>query len=136
MHPTLLRLYTAFGIPAQEKGAPTRLASAMNRSAQVITNWAQRGVSIDGAVDAERLSGALASWILDGPQPHGRGGAVVAMESDAPVFHPPPRWPFKAITPVQFFGALDSLTTTDRLQTERDIDELVLLLLQRRSATL
>jgi len=40
-------------------------------SQQQVNNWQRRGVSKDGALDAERYIGCPASWILDGEFPIG-----------------------------------------------------------------
>ncbi len=110
----MARLYACFGIHPAEKGAPTRLAGAMNCSPQVITNWSARGVSIDGAIQAERLSGKGAAWILDGDGPQqvtksiraasataDTSSAVLAGEPISDGFQP---WPFLRITRGQWFA--------------------------------
>lgn len=112
MHPSMARLYACFGIHPAEKGAPTRLAGALNRSPQVITNWSARGVSIEGAIEAERLSGRGAAWILDGDGPrqvasHGRFSLSTGEQSSAiiasePAPHGIPSWPFRSITRAQW----------------------------------
>jgi len=46
------------------------LAAALNSTdQQKINNWQRRGVSKDGALDAERHLGCSATWILDGQLP-------------------------------------------------------------------
>lgn len=124
MHPSMDRLYACFGIHPAEKGAPTRLAGAMNRSPQVITNWSARGVSIDGAIEAERLSGNGAAWILDGDGPRRVAGirraafstadvssAIIASEPMAPSGSD---WPFTRITR----GQWQALKNDDRQRIE------------------
>lgn len=45
---------------------PSALASALNESDQVVTNWSRRGVSRGGAVKAEKLLGISSFWVLTG----------------------------------------------------------------------
>lgn len=108
----MARLYACFGIHPAEKGAPTRLAAALNRSPQVITNWSARGVSIEGAIEAERLSGKGAAWILDGDGPRQVSGPVLFSVSTGQTSsaiiasEPAPQglqsWPFRSITRAQW----------------------------------
>lgn len=127
----MTRLYACFGIHPAEKGAPTRLAGAMNRSPQVITNWSARGVSIDGAIEAERLSGHGAAWILDGDGPrqlakrtHGAistadaSSALIASEPAAPSGQ---AWPFARITRGQWMA----LKSEDRDRIEAVVCALI-----------
>ena len=118
MHPSTARLYASFGIHPAEKGAPSRLAAAMNRSAQVITNWNSRGVSIEGAVEAERQTGSPAAWILNGdklkaPKPRNTEttSIVLACEPELPTFG---AWPFASITR----GQWAALSDVDRQRIE------------------
>lgn len=124
MHPSISRLYACFGIHPAEKGAPTRLAGAMNRSPQVITNWSARGVSIDGAIEAERLTGKGAAWILDGDGPRQvpvySQGAIATSEAASAIIASAPapertrEWPFSRITQGQWLA----LSTDDRERIE------------------
>lgn len=38
-------------------------------SAAVMTNWKDRGISLQGALDAQRVFGCSATWLLDGEGP-------------------------------------------------------------------
>lgn len=42
------------------------LAVRLDISLATLTNWKSRGISKDGALDAEREFGCLATWLLDG----------------------------------------------------------------------
>lgn len=70
MHETMSRLSTA---ALEMNGAigPAQIARLLGESEQTLTNWAKRGVSIPGAVKAERLLGCPAIWVLygEGPPP-------------------------------------------------------------------
>lgn len=70
MHVSMVRLCECFRLDPEERGTPTRLAGHMGSSAQVITNWMRRGISVDGALQAERLTGRSAVWVLDGMESH------------------------------------------------------------------
>ena len=82
MHESLRRLYEAAKaatahLPLERRlgvDSPSALGRALNVSAAVMTNWKARGVSIEGAVNAEGLFGCSAWWILKGEQPPGWRG--------------------------------------------------------------
>lgn len=92
----------------------SELARALNVSEQVITNWAKRGISADGALAAQFAFHMDANYILgrvshpmmvprrDDARPH------MVMEDAAPyaIAHP---WPFEVVTPAQW-GALDMVS--------------------------
>ena len=48
---------------------PSALATAMDETEQVITNWSARGISAAGAIAAEKNFGCAAVWILEGISP-------------------------------------------------------------------
>jgi hypothetical protein len=56
--------------------APVRdwsdLLARLNVSAGAFSNWKRRGISLDGAVAAEREFGCYASWLLDGGSTSGQ----------------------------------------------------------------
>jgi len=65
MHPSLKRLYSIASHNAgRDIEAPTELADWLGESPQTINNWADRGVSMKGALKAEALSGYPALAIL------------------------------------------------------------------------
>lgn len=66
-HESLIRLYEA-AIEAQkiDSEIPTELAKLLNVSSQTINNWAARGVSRDGSIQAESIIGCSAVWIRTG----------------------------------------------------------------------
>lgn len=65
MHDSMARLAKA---ALEIKGATghAQIARLLNESEQTITNWAKRGVSIPGAIKAERHIGCQAIWVLYG----------------------------------------------------------------------
>lgn len=86
VHPSFQRLLTFVQMQTAASSQPVLidadLARAMNESQQVIGNWQSRGVSAAGALNAQRLFGCSATWLLDGSgseaaptacagQPHG-----------------------------------------------------------------
>lgn len=60
IHPSLKRLFEKTNLKASE------LAEALNVSPQSITNWAKRGVSKQGAIQASKVFGIESSYILKG----------------------------------------------------------------------
>lgn len=64
MHPTMRRLYEA----ARERGITTQagLAAKLNTSSQRVKNWEGRGISQQGANEAQAMLGVSSTWILDG----------------------------------------------------------------------
>lgn len=57
-----------YAIAKARCGDTTQAAVAvrMNVKAQVVSNWESRGVSKEGAIEAERYYGASPLWILEG----------------------------------------------------------------------
>ena len=67
-HPSYKRLAedaAKFGIYSEADLA----AALKSTDQQKVNNWQRRGVSKDGALDAERHLGCSATWILDGQLP-------------------------------------------------------------------
>lgn len=64
LHPTMTRLYTA----ATTRGflRPSDVAAELNASQQRLKNWDSRGISCEGAIDAQARLGINAVWILTG----------------------------------------------------------------------
>lgn len=64
MHPTMARLYQA----ARSRGITTQagLAATLNTSSQRVKNWESRGISQQGANEAQAVMGVSSTWILDG----------------------------------------------------------------------
>jgi hypothetical protein len=64
MHPSAERLYLAarsFGVEGQ-----SAVARWLNEAPQTINNWEKRGVSMRGALEAQKKTGHSAAWILEG----------------------------------------------------------------------
>lgn len=64
MHETTQTLYTAIQHRLGKPIGPAALARALNVSEQVVTNWANRGVSLDGALKAQLAFGVDANFVL------------------------------------------------------------------------
>lgn len=61
-HESLLRLYEVAGVTS-----PMELANLLNESPQTVNNWAMRGVSKQGAINAsEKIKGCDVNYILKG----------------------------------------------------------------------
>lgn len=65
MHPSMKRLYQAALVVSGDT-IPADVARRMNTTQQRINNWETRGVSQEGAIEAERAYGVSPRWILDG----------------------------------------------------------------------
>lgn len=111
VHPSLVRLLDF----AQAHHQPGRsritsygdLAARMDVSSATMTNWKKRGISLDGALAAEREFGCFASWVLDGATPPATRwatGPAMAITMGEPV----PTWFDPGELLVQF-GALLAL---------------------------
>lgn len=55
--------------PAERVHEFADIGRRMNVSSAVLTNWKARGISKDGALDAQRAFGCNAWWLLDGTAP-------------------------------------------------------------------
>jgi hypothetical protein len=75
-HASYQRLFDSFELRGVTPQAS--IARALNRSDQVVGNWSKRGVSQDGALDAQRAIGVSATWILDGRGPQWITGGPAA----------------------------------------------------------
>lgn len=64
IHPTMARLYKAAA--ARGFARPADVAGEMNMSHQRLKNWDARGISFEGAIDAQAMLGINAVWILSG----------------------------------------------------------------------
>jgi hypothetical protein len=68
-HESMKRLYAAAARRDPSCTRPVDLANALNESSQTVKNWEYRGVSRDGALDAQRRLGISATYLLDGIEP-------------------------------------------------------------------
>lgn len=73
MHESVERLYEA---ARESKGLkrPVDVARVLGVSPQVLSNWELRGMSAEGAVEAEVAFGCRAAWLLRGNLPSGVTG--------------------------------------------------------------
>jgi len=71
MHEQTRRLYEAARQTKRldSRFEPTSLARLLNVAVQNVNNWGRRGVSKDAAIEAQRVLGISATWILDGVEP-------------------------------------------------------------------
>ena len=65
MHDSMKRLYEA-ALHKRGDRIPADVARRMNASPQTISNWEKRGISQEGAIDAERAYNVSAAWLIDG----------------------------------------------------------------------
>lgn len=71
-HESLQRLFEIAG--KHGVSGPSALAAALDESEQVITNWGKRGVSMPGAIKAQKTFGCSPLWILEGVGAPGPSG--------------------------------------------------------------
>ena len=77
--PSTQRLYDALaGLPTPI-GRKSATAAALNESPQTINNWEARGVSVPGAIKAQRMYGISALWVLHNEPPATVHGASQAL---------------------------------------------------------
>lgn len=65
MHPSMKRLYDS-ALHKLGDRLQADVARRMNVSSQVVSNWEKRGISQEGAIEAERAYGVSAAWLIDG----------------------------------------------------------------------
>src|SRR5690348_16144158 len=80
-HPSIKRL---FGV-AKDRGdaTPTQVAKRLNVSTQTFNNWTARGISLEGALQAQLVYGCDANWLLgltQTPQQFGSGEPSLDMQ--------------------------------------------------------
>lgn len=112
MHKSLVLLHELVRRRTGKTLSPAQLAKALNVSEQVVTNWAKRGVSMEGALKAQLAFGVDANFLLglvDHPmlvpnQPPLRPAppytpAAAAAENPPPDYLPKSAWPFQNVSP-------------------------------------
>lgn len=60
IHPTMARVFDYSGLD------PSALAGAINHSPQSISNWSNRGISKQGAIDVSKRFNVSVDWVLTG----------------------------------------------------------------------
>lgn len=128
MHETMKRLMAEAkrlrGINTQ-----TELANLLNESPQRVNNWSRRGVSVDGAVSAEKAFGCSPAFVLNGIESilgFSESATITEKVSEPTKFYMTnPPWPFKNISPVEF-----SRLTLDQIN---DVEQLVKSMISRHS---
>lgn len=65
MHASTSRLYDA-ALTLQKTRGQSNVARLLNESPQTVKNWEKRGVSGKGALNAAKVLGCRAQWLLDG----------------------------------------------------------------------
>ena len=83
MHESTERLYLAAKDLAGTEGQ-SAVARLLNMAPQRVHNWETRGVSLDGAIAAERAFGASPVWILEGIGDMARSAPVLVAHEPAP----------------------------------------------------
>ena len=116
IHETVERLYEAASKLRNVNGQ-SAVARLLGNSPQTVKNWEQRGLSMEGALAAQKIIGCDANWLLgtqeqlDKPRwtPH----AIGARDSEATysVFK---EWPFRRINPYK----IAALSSDDKLRLE------------------
>jgi hypothetical protein len=99
MHPTSERLYGA-ALRLKSIAGLTKIANLLGESPQAVKNWEARGVSVAGALSAQRLIGCDANWVISG------NGSMTAS------------WPFTKVSQARYL-ALDD---TDKGYVERSLE--------------
>lgn len=69
IHPSYQRLMYAAERLRGVTGESSLTSALHSTDQQRVNNWQRRGVSKDGALDAERFIGCPATWVLDGKMP-------------------------------------------------------------------
>ncbi len=69
IHPSYQRLMYAAERLRGVHGEAALTSALHSTDQQRVNNWQRRGVSKDGALDAERFIGCPATWVLDGKMP-------------------------------------------------------------------
>lgn len=69
MHETTARLFAAIAEKDPAEAITSRVAARMNVADNRVTNWKTRGISFEGAVQAEAAYGVPAAWIMYGQMP-------------------------------------------------------------------
>lgn len=65
LHHTMKRLYVA-AQDLRDVSGQSAIARLLGVSPQVIKNWESRGISIEGALTAQKIIGCDANWLLSG----------------------------------------------------------------------
>ncbi|WP_232626094.1 MULTISPECIES: hypothetical protein [Achromobacter] len=84
MHETTARLFAAIEEMSPGEAVTSRVAARMNVADNRVTNWKTRGISFEGAVQAEAAYGIPAAWIMYGQMPS-----------------LPSQWPFEKWVPLE-----------------------------------
>lgn len=69
MHETTARLFAAIEEKDPGEALTSKVAARMNVADNRVTNWKTRGISFEGAVQAEAAYGIPAAWIMYGKMP-------------------------------------------------------------------
>jgi len=69
MHETTARLFAAIEERHPGEAVTSKVAARMNVADNRVTNWKKRGISFEGAVQAEAAFGIPAAWTMYGKMP-------------------------------------------------------------------
>lgn len=104
MKDSMKRLYLAAKHKAGDE-SQADIARRMNKSSQQIYNWEVRGVSQEGAIEAERVYGVSPRWLIDGVGNMFTDGSTVEINmADHPDLTPIQRVKFKLSAGVSGFA--------------------------------
>lgn len=116
-HPSYQRLVHA-ATNLRNVSTPAAIARTLNISPQTLTNWAKRGVSETGALQAQKDIGCDANWLLgDTDAPMERPSFKTVVQDRQPQYTVN-TWPFKSFTLREFMTMLDP---DRRLRIEAEI---------------
>ena len=122
-HKTMKRLYRA-AMDLRDVSGQSAVARLLGVSPQVVKNWEGRGISIEGALSAQKVIGCDANWLLDDEVPASdymntswtpAQQAAPAQVTELPsASYKDTSWPFQAVRK----DDLDRLSDFDRGQVE------------------
>lgn len=98
IHPSMERLYKAAQVLRKTEGK-SAVAGLLNESPQVLNNWEKRGISAQGALDAQGAIGVNANWLMHGFGSMEAGGNQLS----SPLFaREEPRTEYQPVRPGRF----------------------------------
>lgn len=103
---------------------PAAIARMLNISPQTLTNWAKRGVSETGALQAQKAIGCDANWLLGDEDTAMARPAIATSIHDRQAPHAVNPWPFKGFTASEFLTLIDA---DRRMRIEAEITGLITL---------
>lgn len=122
MHDSMNRLLTYARDKTQGTREPikdfTDLGLSMGVSSAVMTNWKSRGISKQGALQAERMYGCSATWVLDGTGARDRSSNDDSATPQIPSDATPVNW--AKVKVVWVVGKASGGALPERIWTDAD----------------